>query len=220
MEAADKDFNATAKQLGLKVAAPVTAKAMDEAFGPLGNQRSIIRWAFDKETSEGDVKRFEIANVGHVIAQYKSENKSGLVSVTLARPYVEPILKNKKKAEILKAKMTGSSIEAIAKSAGVAVQQATNVTMDNPVLPGGVGQEPKVVGNAFALSANKVSAPIEGNTGVYVVKNISTVKAPAIANHAAYVAKLKAQSTSDASRILPALKTNAKIEDNRLQFNY
>jgi peptidyl-prolyl cis-trans isomerase D len=33
----------------------------------------------------------------------------------------------------------------------------------------GVGQEP-VVGNAFALEANKMSAPIEGNTGVYVVK--------------------------------------------------
>jgi peptidyl-prolyl cis-trans isomerase D len=193
---------------------------MDEAFGPLGNQRAIVRWAFDNETNEGDVKRFEIANVGHVIAQYKGENKSGLISVALARPYVEPILKNKKKAEILKAKMTGSNLDAIAKSVGSKVQQATNVTLDNPVLPGGVGQEPKVVGNAFALTANKVSAPIEGNTGVYVVKNISTIKAPAIANHAEYVSKVKAQSASDASRILPALKNNAKIEDNRLQFNY
>ncbi|MDX6181308.1 peptidylprolyl isomerase [Flavobacterium sp. Fl-77] len=220
MDAADKDFNATAKALGLKVATPITAKAMDEAFGPLGNQRAIVRWAFDKETSKGDVKRFEIANVGNVIAQYKGENKSGLVSVTVARPYVESILKNKKKAELLKAKMTGSSLEAIAKSAGVTVQQATNVTLENAVLPGGVGQEPKVVGTAFALAANKISAPIEGNTGVYVVKNISTVKAPAIANHAPYVDKLKAQSASDASRVLPALKNNAKIEDNRLQFNY
>jgi peptidyl-prolyl cis-trans isomerase D len=34
----------------------------------------------------------------------------------------------------------------------------------------GVGLEPKVVGTAFALGANKMSAPIEGNTGVYVVK--------------------------------------------------
>lgn len=220
MDAADKDFNAAAKELGLKVAQPVNAKAMDEAFGPLGNQRNIVRWAFDKETSKGDVKRFEIANIGHVIAQYKGENKSGLVSVSMARPYVEPILKNQKKAELLKAKMTGSSLEAIAKAAGVAVQQAADVTLDNPVLPGGVGQEPKVVGNAFALTANKISAPIEGNTGVYVVKNIKTVKAPAIANHAAYVEKVKAQSASDASRVLPALKNNAKIEDNRLQFNY
>ncbi|WP_289664599.1 peptidylprolyl isomerase [Flavobacterium panacagri] len=220
MDAADKDFNAAAKELGLKVAPVVNAKAMDEAFGPLGNQRNIVRWAFDKETGKGDVKRFEIANIGHVIAKYKGENKSGLVSVDMARPYVEPILKNKKKAELLKAKMTGSSLEAIAKAAGVAVQQAADVTLDNPVLPGGVGQEPKVVGNAFALAANKISAPIEGNTGVYVVKNIKTVKAPAIATHAAYVEKVKAQSANDASRVLPALKNNAKIEDNRLQFNY
>ena len=92
--------------------------------------------------------------------------------------------------------------------------------MDNPVLAGGVGQEPKVVGNAFALAANKLSAPIEGNTGVYVVKNISTVKAPALKSHAPYITKLKAQSGSDSNRVVPALKANAKIEDNRRLFNY
>jgi peptidyl-prolyl cis-trans isomerase D len=76
------------------------------------------------------------------------------------------------------------------------------------------------VGNAFSLAANKMSAPIEGNTGVYVVKNISTVKAPAMKNHAPYVAKLKAQSASEVNRVIPALKGNAKIEDNRQDFNY
>jgi peptidyl-prolyl cis-trans isomerase D len=33
-----------------------------------------------------------------------------------------------------------------------------------------VGQEPRVVGNAFSLATNKLSAPIEGTTGIYVVK--------------------------------------------------
>jgi peptidyl-prolyl cis-trans isomerase D len=113
--------------------------------------------------------------------------------------------------------MTGSSLEAIAKATGSKVEQAANVTMENPVF-GLVGAEPKVVGNAFALAANKVSAPIEGVTGVYVVKNNSTVKAPALKNHAAYVAKLKQQTAGDAGRILPALKANATIEDNRSKF--
>jgi peptidyl-prolyl cis-trans isomerase D len=92
--------------------------------------------------------------------------------------------------------------------------------MENPVLTGGVGQEPKVVGNAFALTANKISAPIEGNTGVYVVLNKSTFKAPVLKSHAAYISKLKAHSASDANRVIPALKDNAKIKDNRAQFNY
>ncbi|TRX02470.1 peptidylprolyl isomerase [Flavobacterium gawalongense] len=219
MDAADTDFAKVAKNMKLTIAAPVTVKAMDETFGPLGNQRTIVRWAFEDDSKVGAVKRFEVANLGHVIAKVKSIDKSGLVSITLARPYVEPILKNKKKAELIKAKMTGTSLEAIAKATGSTVQQATEVTMENPMLVG-AGQEPKVVGNAFALSANKLSAPIEGNTGVYVVKNVSTVKAPALKSHEAYVAKLKSQSASDVNRVIPALKGNAKIEDNRKQFNY
>jgi peptidyl-prolyl cis-trans isomerase D len=91
--------------------------------------------------------------------------------------------------------------------------------MENPMLTG-VGLEPKVVGNAFTLAASKLSAPIEGNTGVYVVKNISTVKAAALKDHSPYVAKLKAQSAGDVNRVLPALKDNAEIEDNRQDFNY
>ncbi|MFN7099872.1 MAG: peptidylprolyl isomerase [Flavobacterium sp.] len=219
MDAAGQDLAKVAKGLGLTVAPAASVKAMDENFGPLGNQRTIVRWAFEKGVKVGDVKRFEVPNVGHVIAKLKNIDNSGLVAVSIARPYVESILKNKKKAELIKAKMTGSSLEAIAKAVGGTVQQATGITLENAMLPN-VGPEPKVVGNAFALATNKVSAPIEANTGVYVVKNTSTVKAPALKNYAAYVTKLKAQSAGDANRVVPALKANAKIEDNRLDFNY
>ncbi len=219
MDAANKDFAKLAKDMKLTVASPVTVTGMEENFASLGNQRAIIRWAFEDDSKVGAIKRFELANIGHVIARVKSIDDSGLVPVAQARAYVEPILKNKKKAELIKAKMTGSSLEAIAKAAGAKVEQAANITMENPVF-GLVGAEPKVVGTAFALTANKVSAPIEGVTGVYVVKNVSTVKAPVLKNHTAYVAKLKQQTANDAGRILPALKANATIEDNRSKFNY
>ncbi|MCK8142828.1 peptidylprolyl isomerase [Flavobacterium sp. I-SCBP12n] len=219
MEAADKDFSKAAKEMGLTVAPAVSVKGMDENFGSLGKQRNIVRWAFENDVKQGSVKRFEVANVGHVIAKVKSIDKSGLVAVSVARPYVEQILKNKKKAELIKAKMTGSSLEAIAKAVSGTVQQATDITMENAMLPN-VGPEPKVVGNAFALAANKLSAPIEGNTGVYVVKNTSTVKAPALKDYKTYVAKIEAQNGAEVNRVIPALKGNAKIKDNRQQFNY
>jgi peptidyl-prolyl cis-trans isomerase D len=220
MDANDKDFAKTAAAMKLTVAIPVTAKAMDENFGPLGNQRNIVRWAFENGTDAGAIKRFEVANVGHVIAKVKKVNDEGLMAVDAVRAFIEPMLKNKKKAELIKAKMTGSSLEAIAKKLGAPVQQAVDVTMDNPVLAGGVGQEPKVVGNAFALASGKISAPIEGNTGVYVVLTKSKFKAPALTSHAPYISKLKAQTAGDGNRVIPALKENAKIEDNRSQFNY
>jgi peptidyl-prolyl cis-trans isomerase D len=108
-----------AKEMGLTVVPGISVSAMDENFGPLGNQRSIVR-SFEDDSKYS--KRFEVANV---IARVKNIDDSGLVALTQAKPYVEPILKNKKKAELIKAKMTGSSMEAIAKSAGSTVLQLT-----------------------------------------------------------------------------------------------
>lgn len=220
IDAAEKDLAKAATALDLVVAPAVTVKAMDEAFGSLGNQRNIVSWAFEDGTKVGAVKRFEVANVGNIIAKVKKINPEGLITLDLAHSIVEPILKNKKKAELIKAKMTGSSIESIAKATGTSVQQAADVTLENPVLAGGIGQEPKVVGNAFALTAGKISTPIEGNSGVYVVLNTGTIKAPALKDHSAYVAKLKSQSAGDVGRVVQALKDKAEIKDNRRQFNY
>lgn len=220
MKAADNDFNKTAKEMKLTVTPAVSVKAMDENFGALGNQRPIVRWAFEDDTKVGSVKRFEVANIGHIIAKVKDIDDSGFAPLDQVRPYIETKLKKTKKAEMLKAKMTAGSLDAIAKATGNKVEQAVNVTLDNPVLNGGVGQEPRVVGTAFALAANKTSAPIEGNTGVYVVKTTSVVKAPAIKDVAPYVAKIKAGSAGDVNRVLPALKDIADIKDNRKQFNY
>lgn len=219
MDANEKDFAKVAKDAALTINPAVKVKVMDENFGTIGNQRQIVRWAYDKETNVGDVKRFEVANVGNVIAKLKKVYEVGLMPVSEARVSIEPILKNKKKAEMIKAKMTGSSLDAIAKANGVAVQQAVDLTLDNPSLPG-VGPEQKVVGTAFGIGANKMSAPIEGNAGVYVVKTTTVAKAPALKSHEGYIAKLNAQNASAAGRVIPALKADAEIEDNRAKFNY
>jgi len=219
MDAADKDFAASAKAEGLTVTPSVKVKAMDEMVGGLGAQRQIVRWAFEKGTKTGDVKRFEVANLGNVIAKLKKVNKEGLMSVEDARPSVEAKLKNQKKAEKIKAKMTGSSLDAVAKASGVAIQQAVDLTIDNANLPG-AGPEKKVVGTAFAIGANKVSAPIEGNSGVYVVKPTAVIKAPALKDYKDYSAKVKAQVSGYSGRVIPALKAEAEIDDNRADFNY
>ena len=219
MDANDKDFEKVAKAEKLTVNPSVKVKAMDEMFGAIGAQRQIVRWSFEKETNVGDVKRFEVANLGNVIAKLKKVNEKGLMTIEDARPMVEPILKNKKKAEKIKAKMTGSSLDAIAKATGSTIQQAVDLTIENANIPN-AGPEKKVVGTAFGLGANKISSPIEGNSGVYVVKTSLVTKAPKLANHADYIAKVKSQVSGYAGRVIPALKENATIEDKRAEFNY
>ena len=219
MDANEKDFDKSAKAQKLTVTPAVKVKEMDEVCGGLGPQRQIVRWAFDKETNVGDVKRFEVANMGNVIVKVKKASDKGLMAVEDAKQSVEPILKNKKKAALITAKMKGSTLEAVAQSSGVAIQQAVDLTIDNANIPN-AGPERKVVGTAVALGQNKVSAPIEGNSGVYVVKATAITKAPALKMHADYVNKVKSQVQSYTGRVIPALKDNADIEDNRAKFNY
>lgn len=219
MDANEKDFAATAKAAGLTVAPPVVAKVMDENFGSIGNQRQIVRWAYEKNTDVGSVKRFEVANVGHVIARLKKINDEGLMAVDQARISIEPILKNKKKTEIIKKKLQGSNLEAIAKAAGVQVQQALDMTVQNAVLPN-VGPEPRVVGTALSIGQGKTSGAIEGNSGVYVVSTVLVTKAAETKDLAPMRQQITQSRAGDAGRVIPALKANAEIEDNRWKFNY
>ncbi len=217
MDAPSKDFKSLAKQYKLVENPAVTAKPMDDNFGAIGSQRQIVQWAYSDATNTGDVKRFEIANIGHVIAKLKKVNEKGLMSIEEAKPMIENIIKNKKKAELLLSKIKGNSLEAIAKANNVTVQQAADVTMENPMLPS-LGMEQKVVGTAFGLGANKISAAIEGNAGVYVVKTKTITKAPKLGKHDAYVNKLKQVDAGAVGRVAPALKAKADISDNRAKF--
>jgi peptidyl-prolyl cis-trans isomerase D len=51
MDATTNNFEKTAKAAALTVNPSVKVKAMDENFGGTGNQRQIVRWAFEKETN-------------------------------------------------------------------------------------------------------------------------------------------------------------------------
>lgn len=213
----NKDFATVAKAAKLTVNPVVKAKAMEEAFGAAGNQRQIIKWAYTSGTNLGDVKRFEVVNLGNVIARLKKINEKGLMTVEDAKPSVEGIIKNKKKAEKIIAKMKGTSLEAIAKANATTVQNAPAASVENSVLAN-VGAEPKVVGAAFGTPANKVSAAVEGNSGVYVVKAKAVTKAPKLPKYDDYVSKIKSANAQAAGRVFPALKNDAKIDDNRLEF--
>ena len=217
MDAANKDFAALVKEAKLTAIPAVRVKAIDENFGSMSNQRQIVKWAFEGDTKIGSVKRFEIVNVGHVIAKLKSIAAKGLMTIEEARPQVEPILKNKKKAVKIEAAMKGASLAAIAATSKVAVMNAVDLTVESPNVPG-AGFEPKVVGMAFTSKAGVVSKPIEGNSGVFVFATKVVTKAPAIQKYDDYTAKVKQQAVGNSGRFMQALKDDADIVDNRANF--
>lgn len=208
-----KEFSKLATELGLIAHPTATIKAFSDELPAVGNQREAIRWAFNKNTKEGDYKRFTTTD-GELIIKVKEINETGLMSVAEAKPMVEPILMNKKKAEILRKKMVGSSLEEVAKAANTKVQKALDVTASNPTV--GNFQEPKVAGSALNRKANEVSQLIDGRNGVYMVKTITVTEAPKLPNYDVYKPRVFTNNRNSVNNtVFSALYQNAKIEDNR-----
>ena len=185
----------------------------------LGEQPSIVSWLYDKKTKKGDIRRFEL-NDGYVIVQFTDETPEGLMPVSEALVLVKPILLKKKKFEILKEKMKGNTLEEIAKNCKGRKGHAIDVSLAAPTIPS-IGKEPKVVAVAFIVPQGKISKPIEGNYGAFVVKPLKKTKAVELENYYSYLQDLeRKQQTAVLDKIIEALKKQADIKDNRIILGY
>ncbi|MEZ4792602.1 MAG: peptidylprolyl isomerase [Gelidibacter sp.] len=110
----DKDFQEVAKEENLQVKPVNGIKELDENIPGLGNQRAIVRWAFEEGTKVGNTKRFSIPSGGYVVAQVSAINKKGLMSVEAASATVIPEIRKEKKAKMIKESIKGKTVEEIA----------------------------------------------------------------------------------------------------------
>jgi peptidyl-prolyl cis-trans isomerase D len=217
-DALESGLEKAAKKAGLTIAPAASVKAYDENVASLGLQRQIVTWAFNEDTKVNDVKRFDIANLGFSIVKLKSKNDDGLLPLELARQSVEPLIKNEKKAAILKKKMTGTTLEVISKATGSSISPAVGASMASPVIPN-LGYEPKVVGTALGLVSGKTSKVIEGNSGLFMVRTKALTKAPAVKDYKTQIDQLNQQTKGSAPfRVVQGLKDKADIVDNRGKF--
>ncbi len=208
-----KSFNENAVKAAKQVLPATGIKANDFEIQGVGPSRQMVRWVYEK--SVNDVSEpFEIED-NYMVAVITGEEKAGLSSVEAARPQVEGIIRDQKKAEKIKATLKGNTLETIATSAKTIVQKADSLNFNYSMIAG-IGNEPKLVGAAFNKNlVNKVSAPIAGNAGVYVVSvnNVAAQQAQQDVNY--YKEELLNRTRSVLFRSNLALKKVAKIEDNR-----
>lgn len=209
---------AAAKQNKFPMSSP-DIKQNDFSVMGLGENRSFVKWIFEGEA--GDVSEPTEIGDRYVIAVITAVNKAGLLSAHAARPVVESILKNEKKAQqLINTKFKGNSLEAYAQSAGTAIQRADSLSFQSPFIPG-VGSEPKVMGAAFNKNIQaKVSEPIAGTTGVFAVKGEGISAKPSFGG--SVDDQRKATENNMRSQIgyraIDALRKAANVKDNRSTF--
>jgi peptidyl-prolyl cis-trans isomerase D len=210
-----KTFNEQAVKLN-KQAYPATGiKAMDYEIAGIGESRTLVRWVYEKDLNAVS----EPIEVGedYFVAIITGEDKAGLASVASARPQVEGIIRDQKKATQIKQNFKGNTLEEIASNVKSVVQAADSINFNYSMVPG-IGNEPKLVGAAFNKSLlNKVSAPIAGNAGVFAITVKSQGAKAASFDLAGFEAELLNRTRSVLYRTNIGLKKVAKIEDNRFK---
>lgn len=212
----DGDFTELAKAQNLEVKPVNKMGNMDDNIPGIGQNRTIVNWAFNEDTKVGDTKRFSVPT-GYVIAQLTRKNPKGLMAAADASATVTPILRNEKKAKKIRESIKGTTIQEVAANQNVIVQSATEITMANPMI--GATTEAKVVGMAFGTKPGEATSLIDGKNGVYMVKVTAFNPAPKMESYINFANQLSAKSAPAApAAVFNALKKKADIEDNRASF--
>lgn len=189
--------------------------------------REIVRWAFNKDTKVNAVSP-EVFTFGdpsggffdsrYVVAALKSISPAGAPSVAALKenPEADVRVKNRKKGEVIIAKMLGAAgdIPALASTWGISVDTARGTSMNQ------AGSEPRVVGAAFALGKDAVSAPINGNSGVYVVSPLTDKPQLQLPADLTLFRRQAVSSAQSAFRmgLLDSMRKAANVEDFRNRF--
>nr|MBP6722124.1 peptidyl-prolyl cis-trans isomerase [Bacteroidia bacterium] len=182
--------------------------------------RAVIAWAFNSDKDAITQKLIE-AEDAFVIAKVEYKGARGYATMESQKETMEfeMAVRNAVKAKQIKAKLKGSDIQAIAASYGPGATTGTarDLHMSSSEVSG-LGNEPKVVGRAFGLKQNAVSAPIAGNSGVFVVK-LDGIREPAPLEDMIkmFTAQTLKQSKGEATvnALFQGMRENAEVIDQR-----
>lgn len=215
-----KSFEATVTKMKINKSNADNIKALDYSAGPLSS-RAIVKWIF--ENKPGSVSEpFDLKDQ-YVIAMVTSEIKEGVQPATVARVLVEPMLRNKKKADAVAQKAsTERNIDKLAGLLGGTAGKADTVRFADPFVPN-LGAESKVIGAAFnKKNLSNTSDLIDGQNGVYFIKVNQVGALPSAGVDLVGQKKaLEAQIKQFAGySTMESLKKSMKIVDKRREAGY
>ncbi|WP_144283390.1 peptidylprolyl isomerase [Chryseobacterium echinoideorum] len=213
------DFVNIAKKSNFQYSNAKTAKRFDGRLQGLGTDKDaeIIAWAFDKKREKGDSELFNVEGTGDKVVVYlNGKQEKGLADPESVREQIETVVQNKLAAKQISEKIgKTANLDQVAKMFAT-TKQSGQINMLSPNIAGAM--EPKVAGAAFGIAKGKVSNPIEGGTGVYVIvkKNETLNKQPGdIKEFTESITQRNSGMFGQAW--LKSLQDNADIDDYRIE---
>ncbi|HMK24483.1 MAG TPA: peptidylprolyl isomerase [Chitinophagaceae bacterium] len=215
----DTAFEKTLKPKGLNKGIAANIKRNDAMVQGLGFSRNFVRNIYTAKT--GETLKPERVGDNYVVAIVTEVLKEGTMPTAKARPLIEPILRNRKKAETLKQKAGKiSSLEAVAAAWGKPIETVDSLRMKTGSTSAKFGNEPKVNGATFNPDNKGKVVPeaLEGSNGVYAIRvEAVTATSAATGSVADQRKKMYDDSKQTGNNLIEALKKAASIKDKRAE---
>jgi len=216
------NFDQQVKKDGLKKQTAADISGTAASVAGIQSARDLVRWAFG--AAKGDISdKVYIEGDQYVVARLVQIKPKGTLSLEDVKKQIQPMVLNIVKGKQLSAKLqsalSGSaSIDQVAQKAGAKVMPIQNMVFANPVIPGS-SAEYKLVGTIFGSQPNKLSKPIEGQTGVYVFAVDSFTNPPPLTDALRIKQQLgQALMQRADAQIFEALKDKANVKDYRAKY--
>lgn len=205
-----------AQEAGLAVIPQYNLTATTDKVGQLKSSRPIVRWAF--EAKEGQVSDVFECGQQFIIAALAEVNDSEYRSLESVRAELTYEATNNAKAAYIKEQLNGvETLAAAAEVLGQTIQSVERVSLADTRL-GNAGMEPSVIGTAIALGENKLSQPIQGNMGVFLIQTGMAMNTNEEFNVEAEKAQIAARFAYLPYQAMQIMEDKSDIEDNRANF--
>ncbi len=218
-------FTEQAREFGLDPRfAPNITK--DQATIPgIDDPLRITKWAYTSEVNSVS-NIFSQSDDKYIIAVLTEAREEGYADLESVRAELTLAVKKKLKAEQLVEKLNEqlagvSDLSQFGTENSENVGEATQIKFANTYVAG-VGLEPYVVGASMYLPMDQISAPLVGESGVFVIAVTNRTEDPTAAgDDDAARSRLKYALESRSNfEAYNALVDAAKVEDNRLEIFY
>jgi len=212
----EEQFLASAEeqQMALQTAANLTIN--QDKVNQLRQSRQIVRWAF--ESKEGQVSDVFDCGTQYIVALLSEVRDGDYRPISDVEAGLRMLALNEKKAEMIKRDLSAATtMEEAAKIGGCDIQQAAGVSLSTGHF--GNLNEPAAVGAAYATEAGQLSAPVEGNMGVFVIQPGQQTKMEGEFNAEMEKQNLNMYTSYMIGRmVMNQLNEEADITDNRHNF--
>lgn len=212
------------KKLTKRVANDITPQ--QKTLPGLDNPRNLVISLFQTENGKivldnNDQAVFEVGDK-YVVAYCTKVQEEGIAPMKDVENDIRFIVSKDKKAEILSAEFvknntSGKTLDDIASSMGLTVQEATQINFRSYTVPG-AGSEPALISAASASKQGIVAGPVKGDNGVYM---LAVNNASAASDEDLKLLKERLTSTYQmrgSYEAYEALRKAANIEDKRYKF--